>query len=64
MDVVQLADVIDDTNVTPQTNIKAASNTIITAGLGVRAAAAHARLALLGLASTQLWRTGIAAVGQ
>ena len=54
MDVSQLKHVIDDTNVTPQTNVKAASNTIITAGLGLRAAAAHARQALLGLASTQL----------
>jgi nicotinate dehydrogenase subunit B len=54
MDVSQLSNVIDDTNVTPQTNVKAASNTIITAGLGIRAAAAHARLALLDLASKQL----------
>jgi CO/xanthine dehydrogenase Mo-binding subunit len=54
MDVSQLSNVIDDTNVTPQTNVKAASNTIITAGLGVRAAAAHARLALLDLGAKQL----------
>jgi CO/xanthine dehydrogenase Mo-binding subunit len=54
MEVSQLIFVTDDTNVTPQTSAKVASNTITTAGPGVRAAAAHARLALLDLASTQL----------
>jgi CO/xanthine dehydrogenase Mo-binding subunit len=54
MELSQLIFVADDTNVTPQTSAKVASNTITTAGPGVRAAAAHARLALLDLASKQL----------
>jgi CO/xanthine dehydrogenase Mo-binding subunit len=54
MDFGQVAHVKSDTNVTPETGTKAASNTITNAGPGVRAAAAWARQTLLGLASTQL----------
>jgi nicotinate dehydrogenase subunit B len=50
----RVSHVQSDTNVTPDTGPKLASNTIKNAGLGVRAAAASARQALLGLASTQL----------
>ena len=54
MDMSQLKFVLADTNVTPNTGTNSASNTIKNAGPGVRAAAASARQALLGLASTQL----------
>jgi CO/xanthine dehydrogenase Mo-binding subunit len=54
MEMSQLIFVEPDTNVTPQSGAKVASNTILRAGPGVRAAAAHARLALLELASKQL----------
>ena len=54
MDFSQVLHVKSDTNVTPETGTKAASNTISNAGPGVRAAAAWARQTLLGLASTQL----------
>ena len=54
MDFGQVVHVKSDTNVTPETGTKAASNTITNAGPGVRAAAAWARQTLLGLASTQL----------
>jgi nicotinate dehydrogenase subunit B len=54
MDLSQLSHLKSDTNITPQTGAKAASNTITNAGPGVRAAAAWARQTLLGLASTQL----------
>jgi CO/xanthine dehydrogenase Mo-binding subunit len=54
MDLSQLTHVKSDTNITPQTGAKAASNTITNAGPGVRAAAAWARQTLLGLAATQL----------
>src|SRR4051794_31754039 len=54
MDMSQLEFVIADTNVTPNTGPHFGSNTIINAGAGVRAAAASAKQALLGLASIQL----------
>jgi nicotinate dehydrogenase subunit B len=54
MDMSQLEFVIADTNVTPDTGIHSASNTIKNAGPGVRAAAASASQVLLGLASTRL----------
>ena len=55
MDLSQLSIVQDDTDVTPNTGQKDASNTIVGgAGRGTRAAAAWARQTLLGLASTQL----------
>ena len=54
MDMSQLQFVLADTNVTPDTGKHSASNTIKHAGPGVRAAAATAAQALLGLASTQL----------
>ena len=54
MDMSQLQFVLADTNVTPDTGMHSASNTITHAGPGVRAAAASAAQALLGLASTQL----------
>jgi nicotinate dehydrogenase subunit B len=54
MDLSQVVHVQSDTNVTPDTGPKLASNTIKNAGMGVRAAAASARQALLALASTQL----------
>ena len=54
MDFGQVVHVKSDTNLTPETGTKAASNTITNAGPGVRAAAAWARQTLLGLASTQL----------
>jgi CO/xanthine dehydrogenase Mo-binding subunit len=55
MDFGQMKFVTADTSVTPATGKKAASNTIISgAGRGTRAAAASARQALLGLASTKL----------
>jgi CO/xanthine dehydrogenase Mo-binding subunit len=54
MDFSQVSHVQSDTNVTPDTGPKLASNTIKNAGLGVRAAAASARQALLDLASKQL----------
>jgi nicotinate dehydrogenase subunit B len=54
MDLSQLVFVNADTDLTPITGVKAASNTITNAGPGVRAAAAWAGQTLLGLASTQL----------
>jgi CO/xanthine dehydrogenase Mo-binding subunit len=54
LDLSQLIFVNADSDVTPLTGIKAASNTITNAGPGVRAAAAWARQTLIGLASTQL----------
>jgi CO/xanthine dehydrogenase Mo-binding subunit len=54
MDLAQVKHVHAETNLVPQTGAKVASNTIVHAGPGVRAAAAHARLALLDLASKQL----------
>jgi CO/xanthine dehydrogenase Mo-binding subunit len=54
MDMSQLKFVYADTNVTPNTGKHSASNTIKNAGPGVRAAAATAAQALLGLAATQL----------
>ena len=54
MEMSQLEFVLADTNVTPDTGMHSASNTIKNAGPGVRAAAATAAQALLGLASTQL----------
>jgi CO/xanthine dehydrogenase Mo-binding subunit len=54
LDMSQMRHVPSDTNVTPMTGVKAADNTIILAGRGVRAAAASARLALLDLASARL----------
>jgi nicotinate dehydrogenase subunit B len=54
MDMSQLKFVLADTNVTPDTGIHSASNTIKNAGPGVRAAAASAARVLLGLASTRL----------
>ena len=54
MSMSQLEFVLGDTNVTPNTGKHSASNTIKNAGPGVRAAAAAAAQALLGLASTQL----------
>jgi CO/xanthine dehydrogenase Mo-binding subunit len=54
MDLGQVVHVQSDTDVTPDTGPKLASNTIKNAGMGVRAAAAAARQALLALASTQL----------
>ena len=55
MDLSQLSIVQDDTDVTPNTGQKDASNTIVGgAGRGTRAAAAWARQTLLGMASTQL----------
>jgi hypothetical protein len=54
MEFGQVVHVKSDTNVTPETGTKAASNTITNAGPGVRAATAWARQTLLGLASTQL----------
>jgi CO/xanthine dehydrogenase Mo-binding subunit len=55
MDLSQLSIVQDDTDVTPNTGQKDASNTIVGgAGRGTRAAAAWARQTLLGLASTRL----------
>jgi CO/xanthine dehydrogenase Mo-binding subunit len=55
LDMSQVKHVVSDTAVTPETGTKAASNTITSgAGRGVRAAAAHARQALLELASREL----------
>jgi nicotinate dehydrogenase subunit B len=55
MAMSQLEFVMDDTSLTPNTGPKDASNTIKSAaGLGVRAAAASAAQALLGLAAAQL----------
>jgi len=55
MDLSQLSLVQDDTDVTPNTGQKDASNTIVGgAGRGTRAAAAWARQTLLGMASTKL----------
>jgi nicotinate dehydrogenase subunit B len=55
MDMSQLVFVTPDTTVVPSTGNKAASNTIKNAaGNGTRAAAATAKQALLGLASTRL----------
>jgi len=55
LDISQVRHVADDTDVTPDTGPKDASNTIQGgAGRGVRAAAASARQVLLGLAATQL----------
>jgi nicotinate dehydrogenase subunit B len=54
MDMGQLRHVRHDTNVTPDTGETSASNSITLAGPAVRAAAATAHQALLGLAATQL----------
>jgi CO/xanthine dehydrogenase Mo-binding subunit len=55
MDMDQILFVGDDTNVTPDTGPKDASNTIMgSAGSGTRAASAWARQTLVGLASAQL----------
>jgi len=55
LEMSQVLGVSDDTNVTPNTGTKSASNTIFSgAGRGTRAAAATAYQTLLGLASTQL----------
>jgi len=54
MDVGQLEFVRHDTNVTPNTGITAGSSSIRTGGLWVRSAAATARQALFGMASTKL----------
>src|SRR3954452_4700045 len=54
MEMSQLQFVLADTSVTPDPGIHSASNTITHAGPGVRAAAATAAQALLGLAATQL----------
>src|SRR4051794_30167068 len=54
MDVTQLVHVRHDTNVTPDTGNTAGSSTISTVGPRIRAAAATAKQALLGLAATQL----------
>jgi nicotinate dehydrogenase subunit B len=54
MDMSQLEFVLADTSLTPDTGKHSASNTIKDAGPGVRAAAASAAQALLGLASTRL----------
>jgi len=54
MDMSQLEFVLADTNVTPNSGKHSASNTIKNGGPGVRAAAASAAQALLGMASTQL----------
>src|SRR3954451_15616860 len=50
----QLKFMVADTAVTPNTGKHSASNTIKNAGPGVRAAAAAAAQALVGLASTRL----------
>jgi nicotinate dehydrogenase subunit B len=60
LDLGQMRHVRHDTNVTPNTGETSASNSITHAGPAVRAAAAYAYRALLGLASTQL---GVAAAG-
>ena len=57
MDMSQLKFIMADTGgigVTPNTGSHTASNTIINTGAGVRAAAATAKQALLGLAATKL----------
>src|SRR5579884_966152 len=54
MEMSQLRFVMADTALTPDTGKHSASNTIKNAGMGVRAAAATAAQALLGMASTQL----------
>jgi nicotinate dehydrogenase subunit B len=54
MEMSQMIHVRDDTSVTPNTSPKEASNTITNAGPGVRAATAHAKQALLTLASARL----------
>jgi nicotinate dehydrogenase subunit B len=54
MDMDQLIHVRHDTNVTPDTGETSASNSITLAGPAVRAAAATAHQALLGLAAIQL----------
>ena len=54
MDMSQLEFIVADTALTPNTGKHSASNTIKNAGPGVRAAAASARQALLGLASASL----------
>jgi CO/xanthine dehydrogenase Mo-binding subunit len=54
MEMSQLEFVRHDTNVTPDTGWNAGSSSIKSAGYQVRAAAANAKQALLGLASTQL----------
>jgi len=54
MDLSQLKFVVHDTNVTPDTGRTAASSSTRNAGNQVRAAAAHAKQALLGLAAAQL----------
>jgi len=54
MAVSQVKFVNPDTNLTPSTGGTTASNTISTKGRSVRAAAAYAKQALLGMAATQL----------
>jgi nicotinate dehydrogenase subunit B len=54
MDMGQMVFVRNDTNVTPNTGETSASNSITLAGPAIRAAAATAHQALLGLASTKL----------
>jgi len=54
MELGQMRHVAADTNLVPQTGAKVASNTIVHAGAGVRAAAAWARQTLVGLAAQQL----------
>ena len=58
MEMSQLEFVNADTAITPDSGKHSASNTIKNAGPGVRAAAASADQALLGLASTQLGCAG------
>ena len=58
MDMSQLIHVRHDTNVTPDTGETSASNSITLAGPAIRAAAASAHQALVGLAATHL---GVAA---
>jgi CO/xanthine dehydrogenase Mo-binding subunit len=54
MGIAQLRFVGPDTNLTPQARSTTSSSAIRSMGPAVRAAAAHARQALLGLAATQL----------
>jgi nicotinate dehydrogenase subunit B len=54
LDLSQIVHMQADTNVSPDTGSKGASNTVTKAGTAIRTAAAAARQALLDLASTQL----------
>jgi CO/xanthine dehydrogenase Mo-binding subunit len=54
LDLSQIVHVPGDTNLTPDTGSKGASNTVTKAGTAIRTAAASARQALLDLASTKL----------